>query len=225
MLKILENHKGDKLRGRKRERRRNFTVAIFGSARIREGSTIYKQIQDLAAMISEAGMNIVTGGGPGLMSAASKGHYVGRRDKNTKSIGLRIKLPFEEKEALHLDVKKEFKRFSTRLDGFIRHSNVVIVAPGGVGTLLEFIYTWQLLQVKHISNIPVILLGEMWFDFVKWIRKWPLKYKLINPEDVNLIFLAEDIHEAFSVIKKAYELYEKEHGIRMSKLHEMQNKE
>lgn len=81
------------------------------------------------------------------MNAASEGHYGGCRDKNAKSIGLRIKLPFEEKEARHLDIKKKFRRFSTRLDGFIRHSNVVVVAPGGVGTLLEFIYTWQLLQV------------------------------------------------------------------------------
>ncbi len=213
------------MKDRKVERRRNFTVAIFGSARIRKGSAIYKEIHDLAKMISEAGMDIVTGGGPGLMSAASEGHYSGRQDKNAKSIGLRIRLPFKEKEARHLDIKKEFRRFSTRLDGFMRHSNVVVVAPGGVGTLLEFIYTWQLLQVKHISNIPIILLGEMWFDFVGWIRKWPLKHKLMNSEDVDLLFLAENIHEAFSVIKKAYELYVKENRIRMSKLHEMQDKE
>jgi len=186
--------------------RRNFTVAIFGSARIRKKSAIYKEIRDLATMISEAGMNIVTGGGPGLMNAAAEGHYYGRRDKRAKSIGLRIKLPFEEEESGHLDIKKEFKRFSTRLDSFISHSNVVVVAPGGVGTLLEFTYTWQLLQVKHISNIPIILLGEMWFDFLEWIKKWPLKHKLLDPEDVELLFLAKDIHEAFSVIKKAHEL-------------------
>lgn len=201
--------------------RKGFTVAIFGSARIREGSAIYREIHDLAAMISEAGMNIVTGGGPGLMDAASKGHYAGRKHKNAKSIGLRVRLPFEEKESRHLDIKKEFKHFSTRLDGFIRHSNVVVVAPGGVGTLLEFAYTWQLLQVKHISNIPIILLGRMWFDFVKWIRKGPLKHGLINPEDVDMLFLAGDIHEAFSVIKNAYELYERENRIKMSELHEM----
>ncbi|MCX8183528.1 MAG: LOG family protein [Crenarchaeota archaeon] len=209
----------------KKTGRKGFTVAIFGSARIREGSAIYREIHDLAAMISGAGMSIVTGGGPGLMDAASKGHYVGRRGRNAKSIGLRIRLPFKEKESSHLDIKKEFKHFSTRLDGFIRHSNVVVVAPGGVGTLLEFAYTWQLLQVKHISNIPIILLGRMWFDFVKWIRKWPLKQKLIDPKDVELLFLAKDIHEAFSVIQKAYELYERENRILMSELHKIQDKE
>jgi len=188
---------------------RNFTVAIFGSARIRKGSPIYQEIHDLAEMIAEAGMDIVTGGGPGLMNAASEGHRAGRREKRVQSIGLRIELPFEEEEASHLDIKKEFSRFSARLDSFMSHSNAVVVAPGGIGTLLEFAYTWQLLQVRHIHNIPVILLGEMWFDLVSWIKKWPLKHKLLDPEDVELLFLAKDHQEAFAVISEAYRSYKK----------------
>jgi len=138
---------------------REFTVAIFGSARIERGSPIYWEIYELAKMIAEAGINIVTGGGPGLMDAASAGHRAGRRDSEAKAIGLKIKLPFEEREASHLDIKREFDRFSQRLDEFMSISNAVVVAPGGVGTLLELAYTWQFLQVKHILNIPVILLG------------------------------------------------------------------
>jgi len=100
-----------------------------------------------------------------------------------------------------------------------------VVAPGGVGTLLEFTYTWQLLQVKHISDISIILLGEMCFDFVEWIKKWPLKHKLLDPEDVEQLFLAKDIRKAFSVIKKAHELYDKENRVRLSKLHRIQKEE
>jgi len=96
---------------KKTKSRRNFTVAIFGSARIRKDSVIYKEIRNLAMMISGAGMSIVTGGGPGLVNAATEGHYYGRRDKRAKSIGLRIRLLFEEEESRHLDIKKEFKRF------------------------------------------------------------------------------------------------------------------
>jgi predicted Rossmann-fold nucleotide-binding protein len=186
---------------------RNFTVTIFGSARIQKDSPIYQEIHDLAEMISEAGMDIVTGGGSGLMNAASEGHRIGRREKKVRSIGLRIELPFEEEEANHLDIKKEFSRFSNRLDSFMSFSNAVVVASGGVGTLLEFAYTWQLLQVKHISNIPVILLGEMWFHLVKWIKRWPLKHNLLDPEDMELLFLAKDINEAFKVIHKAHKVY------------------
>ncbi|MCX8171361.1 MAG: LOG family protein [Candidatus Bathyarchaeota archaeon] len=184
-----------------------FTVAIFGSARIKQGSEIYWEIYELARLIGEAGMNIVTGGGPGLMNAASEGHKAGRRNSEAKAIGLRIKLPFKEVESSHLDIKKEFDRFSHRLDEFMSIANAVVVAPGGVGTLLELAYTWQLLQVKHISNIPVILLGEMWLDFLEWIKKWPLKHGLMDPEDVALLHLAKNIQEALRIIMETYQKY------------------
>ncbi|MEM1607454.1 MAG: LOG family protein [Candidatus Bathyarchaeia archaeon] len=182
-----------------------FTVAIFGSARIERGSRIYWEIYELARLIGEAGMNIVTGGGPGLMNAASEGHKAGRRSGEAKSIGLKIKLPFKEVESSHLDIKKEFDRFSHRLDEFMSIANAVVVAPGGVGTLLELAYTWQLLQVKHISNIPVILLGDMWLDFLEWVKRWPLKHQLLDPEDVALLYPARSVQEAFNIIMETYQ--------------------
>lgn len=122
--------------------RKHFRVAIFGSARIKKGDPIYELVYTLAKMISKSGMDIVTGGGPGLMNAASEGHHAGQKGNKLHSIGLRINLPKEDKQATHLDVKKEFHRFSNRLDNFMRLSNIVVVASGGVGTLLELFYTW-----------------------------------------------------------------------------------
>jgi len=87
-------------------------------------------------------------------------------------------------------------------------SDVVIVASGGVGTLLEFVYTWQLVQVKQICNIPIILLGDMWDEFLKWIEKYPLNQKFIEKKDLNHIFIAKDSLDAFRIIKKFYEGYE-----------------
>ena len=83
-------------------------------------------------------------------------------------------------------------RFSERLDNFINPANAVVVAPSGVGILLEFLYTWQLLQVKMIRHIPIILLGEMCPDFVDWMKKWNLDNHLIEQEDLNLLFLARN---------------------------------
>lgn len=185
--------------------KKHFRVAIFGSARLEKDNPIYTSVFTLAKMISGAGMDIVTGGGPGLMDAASAGHHAGRKDEKVHSIGLRIRLPFEEREATHLDIKSEFSRFSSRLDNFMQFSNVVVVASGGVGTLLEFFYTWQLLQVRHICNIPIILLGDMWQDLVRWVKKWPLKNRLLYAKDLELLFLAKTCHEAFKIIEKTYE--------------------
>ncbi|MFH0838453.1 MAG: LOG family protein [Patescibacteria group bacterium] len=181
----------------------HFRVAIFGSARIKSNDPRYNQIYSLAKMIAAEGMDIVTGGGPGLMEAANKGHQEGRKSKKVHSFGLNIMLPKEQKINKHLDVHREFNRFSQRLDYFMNLSNVVVVAPGGIGTLLELMYTWQLIQVEHTCNIPIILMGEMWEHFIKWIEDWPLRKRLISEKDMMPIFLAKHCREAMKVIRKA----------------------
>ncbi len=84
-------------------------------------------------------------------------------------------------------------------------SNAIVVAPGGVGTLLEFMYAWQLVQVKHICDIPIILLGEMWSDFMAWVERWPLKNGLISGSDMSSLFIAKTSEDAMEIIRKRYE--------------------
>jgi len=139
----------------------NFRVVIFGSARIKEGTKEYERIFNLARMIGKEGMDVVTGGGPGLMDAAMSGHNVGRKDGKGHEIGLQIKLPHEQQDSKHFDVKEEFERFSDRLDTFASLANVIVVAPGGIGTALELFYTWQLAQVNHTCKTPIILVGNI----------------------------------------------------------------
>ena len=165
-----------------------FRVAIFGSARIKNNDRNYKLVYNLAKMIAKENIDIITGGGPGLMQAASRGHHAGRKSKSVHSIGLTISLPHKQETSKHLDIRKDFSRFSGRLDNFMNLSNVVVVSQGGIGTLLEFIYTWQLTQVKQICEIPILLLGEMWIDFIKWVKKEPLKKNLLSIEDLKNVF-------------------------------------
>ncbi|MCH8945639.1 MAG: LOG family protein [Nanoarchaeota archaeon] len=187
----------------------SFRVTIFGSARIKRGTLIYNQVRTLARLLGERGIDVVTGGGPGLMEAANQGHKKGSKKTGARSIGIGIKLPREQTFNKHLDIKKEFKRFSRRLDVFMALSNVVVVAPGGVGTLLELFYTWQLVQVKRIHNIPIIMLGRQWPALMKWFEKYPLKSKFFEKKDINLLFLAKDCSETIKMIDKAHEMYQK----------------
>ena len=185
----------------------HFRVVLFGSARIKEGTKAYRQIYALARMIGAEGFDIVTGGGPGLMDAAMSGHNAGRKDASVHEIGLQIKLPNEQRDSSHFDIKEEFSRFSPRLDTFMLLGNAIVVAPGGVGTLLELAYTWQLMQVQQTCKVPVILLGDMWPEFIAWIKKWPLKHKLLNKEDLDLLYLAKDEQEAMRLVKLAHEIF------------------
>ena len=90
------------------------------------------------------------------MEAANAGHAEGDKDEKADNIGLTIQLPWEAHGNKHLELKKHFNKFSGRLDHFMALSRAVIVAPGGIGTCLEFFYALQLVQVKHIKPVPII---------------------------------------------------------------------
>ena len=177
-----------------------YRVSIFGSARIKPDTKEYKGVYTLAKELAENGADIVTGGGPGLMEAANAGVKEGSSSKS-KSFGIRIDLPFEATPNEHLDIKFYHKRFSSRLDEFMRISHAVVVTPGGIGTLLELLYTWQLIQVNHISSRPIILVGDMWNGFFDWIKSEPLKAQLLDKADLDNIIIVKNVHEVTKLLK------------------------
>jgi len=177
-----------------------YRVSIFGSARIKPDTKEYKGVYTLAKELAENGADIVTGGGPGLMEAANAGVKEGSSSKS-KSFGIRIDLPFEATPNEHLDIKFYHKRFSSRLDEFMRISHAVVVTPGGIGTLLELLYTWQLIQVNHISARPIILVGDMWNGFFDWIKSEPLKAQLLDKSDLDNIIIVKNVHEVTKLLK------------------------
>ena len=178
-----------------------YRVCIFGSARIAEESPIYQLVEDLAEALAQQGVDIVTGGGPGLMEAANKGAKKGSQD-GARSIGLPIELPFESDANSHLDVKSHHRRFSSRLDEFMRLTHAVIVVPGGIGTLLELFYTWQLLQVSHIKDRPLILFAtdNYWKDFLEWVKKYPIGKHLMSQSDLQKVQLVGSVQEAVTAL-------------------------
>lgn len=185
----------------------DFRVVVFGSARLKPGNEHYDEIYRLGFELGKMGMDVVTGGGPGIMEAANNGHFDGSKgNKEGKSIGIGIELPFEESMNRHLDVKEEHRYFSTRLDTFMKLSNIVVVAPGGVGTLLELAYTWQLIQVGHIYKMPIVCVGDMWRDLLKWVDKHLLTQGLISPGDTDIIHVVDNCEEAMEIVKKQHDL-------------------
>ncbi len=175
-----------------------YRVSIFGSARIKKNTNEYNQVYDLAKKLAQNKADIVTGGGPGLMEAANVGAKDGSPD--SKSFGLHIDLPFETTPNEHLDVTFHHKKFSSRLDEFMRISQAVVVTPGGIGTILELLYTWQLIQVDHIQPRPIILLGDMWNGLVNWMKAEPLKQNLINKSDFDDINIVQNINEVITIL-------------------------
>ena len=186
----------------------NFRVCIFGSARIRRRDVTWQKVFRLARSLARSGIDVVTGGGPGLMEAANFGLREATKDAaggHALGYGLPLDIPtLREPANLHLDIKSAHQRFSTRLDEFMRLSHAVVVAPGGIGTLLELMYVWQLVQIGLIQPRPIILLdADYWSGLLDWMGGVTLKRALINPEDMNEVRLVSDWRDALAILEAA----------------------
>src|SRR6476619_1972386 len=175
-----------RLRPTKRER---YRVTIFGSARVPSDHWVYAAVRDVAAELTRLGCDIVTGGGPGLMQAANEGVKLADPDgAHQKSVGIRVELPFEQDVNAFVTEAFEHKTFFTRLHHFVLVSDAFIVTPGGIGTVLETLMVWQLLQVRHLRDTPLLLAGHFWDGLIDWAKAVMLKpdAPLVSPEDLNI---------------------------------------
>jgi uncharacterized protein (TIGR00730 family) len=189
-----------RLRPSKRER---YRVAIFGSARAQPGTFVYEEVKRVAAAFASMGCDIVTGGGPGLMQAANEGAAMAGAPG---SVGIRVELPFEQEVNPFVEQAFEHETFFTRLHHFVIASDAFVVVPGGIGTVLETLMIWQLLQVRHVENVPLILVGKMWRGLVEWARVSMLdpRLALANPEDLQIPTCLETADEAIAVVRDLY---------------------
>jgi uncharacterized protein (TIGR00730 family) len=190
-----------RLRPSKRDR---YRVSIFGSARARPDMFVYTEVRRVAAALTELGCDIVTGGGPGLMQAANEGAASVAGAGPNHSVGIRVDLPFEQDVNPFVEQAFTHGTFFTRLHHFVLASDAFIVVPGGIGTVLEATMIWQLLQVRHMADVPLIFVGKMWADFVEWARRHMLTTQppLAGAADMDIPHCLATGDEAIAAIRE-----------------------
>ena len=144
-------------------------VSVFGSARTKPDNKYYQLAEEISEKLTREGYGVISGGGPGIMEAANKGAKTGKG----KSVGLNIRLPFEQSSNAFVDHDKNivFDYFFVRKTIFLKYSQGFIAMPGGFGTLDELFESLTLVQTSKIANFPVILVGsDYWGGLVDWIR-------------------------------------------------------
>jgi uncharacterized protein (TIGR00730 family) len=174
-------------------------VTIFGSARVSPADKYYQKAEKLARLLAQSGFNVITGGGPGIMEAANKGACEG----GGKSVGMNIRLPFEQKPNPYANVHIDYKYFFIRKVIFVKYAVAYVILPGGFGTLDELFEALTLIQTKRIKSFPVILMGsEYWQGLLDWLKKTMLQEDKILPADIDLLQVVDDPEEAVKLIKK-----------------------
>ncbi len=172
-------------------------VSIFGSARTPPGDPEYEAAVETGRLLAQAGIPVITGGGPGIMEAANKG----AREANGISVGCNIELPFEQGTNPYVTRSLNFKFFFVRKTMFVKYATAFIVFPGGYGTLDELFEALTLIQTGKVRHFPVVLFGSAyWGPMVDWLRSRVAGERKINVADLDLFCVTDDPTEAVRIV-------------------------
>jgi hypothetical protein len=176
-------------------------VAIFGSARLPEGSPYYEAARELSRRLAKSGWAVITGGGPGIMEAGNRGAREGQKSGDKLSVGLNIELPFEQGLNKYVDVGMNFRYFFCRKTNFVKYASAFVIFPGGFGTLDEFFEALTLVQTHKIQNFPVVVFGSSyWGGLLDWMRQTLVSHGTISPSDLDLVHLSDDLADVVDYI-------------------------
>ncbi|MBN1545691.1 MAG: TIGR00730 family Rossman fold protein [Syntrophaceae bacterium] len=174
-------------------------VTIFGSARTLPGDPYYKKAEALARQLALKGFSVITGGGPGIMEAANKG----AAEAGGKSVGMNIRLPYEQKPNSFANVSIDYKYFFVRKVMFVKYAVAYVILPGGFGTMDELFEALTLIQTKRIKSFPVVMMGsEYWQGLIDWLKNTMIRDGNINKEDLDLIQVFDEPEDAVRHITK-----------------------
>ncbi|NLG08973.1 MAG: TIGR00730 family Rossman fold protein [Deinococcales bacterium] len=176
-------------------------VTVFGSARLKEDTEVYRKARELAADLARQGYTILTGGGPGIMEAANRGAI----DVEGRSVGLNIDLPHEQAPNPYLTDSVDFKYFFVRKVMLVKYSTAFVIFPGGFGTLDELFEALTLIQTHKIKPFPVYLIGvEYWRGLLQWLQGTLLRHGTISEHDLHLFKVVDDVSTIADEIEAYY---------------------
>jgi len=179
------------------------TVTFFGSARFPEDHFYYKLARELAGKLAnELDVAVVTGGGPGIMEAGNRGAH---ETEGGNSIGMTIQLPHEQVTNPYVTDTADFYYFFSRKVALAFGARAFVLFPGGFGTLDEFFEIITLMQTKKIPTVPVVLIGQdFWEPLLEFIdTKLKGEFNTIDDNDSNLYTLTDDLELAVNIVAAA----------------------
>ena len=171
-------------------------VSVFGSARTPRTDPMYRAARHVGRKLAEAGVAVITGGGPGIMEAAN----AGAAKAGGTSVGLGIELPHEQGINKWVNLGMTFRYFFVRKTMFVKYSSGAIIFPGGFGTLDEAFELLTLVQTHKVARTPVVLFGtEYWRGLMDWLEGTVMEAGNISPLDPELVVMTDDEDEAVRV--------------------------
>ena len=178
-------------------------VSVFGSSRTPPEDPHYALAEELGRRLVERGFAVITGGGPGIMEAVSKGAY----EAGGPSVGLNIYLPEEQEANAFQNISLDFRYFFCRKVMFLKYATAFVCFPGGFGTMDELFESMTLIQTGKTERFPIILVGsEFWHPLAEWMREHQLnRHEYISPGDFDLVQITDDVAWVATHLAESYQ--------------------
>jgi uncharacterized protein (TIGR00730 family) len=173
-------------------------VTVFGSARFPEKHPYFELSRRVGHALARLGFTVMTGGGPGVMEAATRG----AKEAGGFTVGCNIRLPEEQKLNPYLDRAVVFDHFFVRKVMLVKYSYAFVVMPGGLGTMDELFEALTLIQTKMIENFPVVLMGSEYYRPLMGLLAKMGAAGTISTTDLDLLLLTDSVEEAMAHIEK-----------------------
>lgn len=182
-------------------------VSIFGAAKAKPEEHHTENARLLAGMFAEAGITVITGGGSGIMEAASCGVTERSPRGEAASIGIGVRSLREERNSC-MDDFFMLDYFFARKWLLTHYSKAYVVFPGGYGTMDELMEVLTLIRTRTMVPVPIVLMGvAYWTPFIDWLKSEVLRHNYIDVESLNLFVLTDDPKEAFEIARDVCEVF------------------
>jgi uncharacterized protein (TIGR00730 family) len=172
-------------------------VTVFGSARFKQDHPYYALTEQVGAGLARLGFTVITGGGPGVMEAASRG----AKEAGGFTVGCNIVLPEEQKLNPYLDRSVAFEHFFVRKVMLVKYSYAFVVMPGGLGTMDELFEALTLIQTAKIKNFPVVLMSTEFYRPLMGFLAKMVAGGTISNTDLDLLLLTDSVEQAMDHIE------------------------
>jgi len=144
------------------------SITVFGYADCKEDDPLYQSTVEVTKLLAKHGLEIINGGGPGVMRASTVGAHEGGGEVSVATFYPKHIENFEGKDPLNLaDKEVIMNNYVDRTMKLLELGQAYVIFNGGTGTLSEFGMAWGLAYLYFGKHKPLILYGDFWFPIME----------------------------------------------------------
>ena len=186
------------------------SITFFGGAVLTKDEYDYKEAYHAAMACAEAGLIVVDGGGPGIMTAATRGAKAGGGKTKVVYLDPDYATTFEGKEhSISADEMYSEKNYLDRTRKLMELGDAYVFFNGGTGTISEFAMCWVVARIYFGFHKPILLYGKFWTNVVQTF----VENMHIRPDELRILQIVESPTDLLAALENFEDLIDQDRKV------------